>query len=112
MESKKYLTNFKSFLNEDIINHYIFVKEGQIELHKKDELINTVDWYQLVDFDDINKEELSQYFICTKQTTKCMLVNKTKLRDIFGDEMKNLLYKNWIKNMIHKEQDFNFLDLV
>jgi hypothetical protein len=41
-----------------------------------------------------------------------MIVNRSKLSDIFGDEIKNILFKNWIKNMIHKEPDFNFLDLV
>lgn len=41
-----------------------------------------------------------------------MIVNRNKLSDIFGDEIKNILFKNRIKNMIHKETDFNFLDLV
>ncbi len=59
MEIKKYLPNHKSYLNEDFINHYIFVKDGQIELYKKEELIKVYEKYQNIDFDDLDKNALN-----------------------------------------------------
>lgn len=110
LESKSYLPNNRIYLNEDTINQYMFVKEGRMDLYRCDDLFKSFLKYQLVDLSSTDQSQLSLYYIHNIQASKCMVVGKRQLDDIFGDEIQNVLLKNRIKNMIHKEPDFHFLE--